>query len=59
MEFEETSPMENLAIELNSYKFSKNASYSDCTMATTLVILEKMQISAATTDGKLIAALNQ
>jgi translation initiation factor eIF-2B subunit epsilon len=31
LELEETSPMENLAIELNSYKFSQIATYADCT----------------------------
>ena len=58
MEFEETSPMENLAIELNSYKFSQNATYSDCTMASILAILEKMQITPEMSDGKLISSLN-
>jgi translation initiation factor eIF-2B subunit epsilon len=57
LEFEETSPMENLAIELNSYKFSQNASYADCTMAAILAILEKMQITEDTSDGKLVGTL--
>lgn len=57
MEFEETSPIENLSIELNSYKFSQNASYSDCTMAATLTILELMEITETMSDGKLVGAL--
>lgn len=57
MEFEESSPMENLAIELNSYKFSQNASYSDCTMASTLAMVERMEIDADMTDGKLVSSL--
>eukprot|EP00980_Cylindrotheca_fusiformis_P013493 scaffold3448_cov92-Cylindrotheca_fusiformis.AAC.3 len=57
MEFEESSPMENLAIELNSYKFSQNASYSDCTMASTLAMIERMEISKDMTDGKLVSSL--
>ena len=57
MEFEETSPIENLSIELNSYKFSQNASYSDCTMAATLAILERMEITESMSDGKLVGAL--
>jgi translation initiation factor eIF-2B subunit epsilon len=39
LEYEVTTPVENLAIELNSFKFSQNASYSDCTMAATMAIL--------------------
>jgi translation initiation factor eIF-2B subunit epsilon len=55
LEFEAgTSPIENLAIELNSYKFSQNASYSDCTMAAMLAILERMAIYDGMTDGKLV-----
>lgn len=55
LEFESTGPIENLAIELNSFKFSQNATYSDCTMAAMLAILEKMKITKGTTDGKLVA----
>ena len=57
LEFEETSPMENLAIELNSYKFSQNATYSDCTMASTLAMVERMEITADMSDGKLVSSL--
>jgi translation initiation factor eIF-2B subunit epsilon len=57
LEFEETSPMENLAIELNSYKFSQNASYADCCLGATLAILHKMEITSDMTDGKLVGAL--
>jgi translation initiation factor eIF-2B subunit epsilon len=56
LEFESsTSPIENLAIELNSYKFSQNASYSDCTMAATLALMEEMHIVKGSTDGKLVS----
>ena len=54
LEYEPTSPIENLAIELNSFKFSQNATYSDCTMAATLAILEEMSITKDTTDAKLV-----
>lgn len=57
IEHEMTSPIENLGIELNSYKFSQNATYSDCTMAATLAILEKMNISSEMGASKLVAAL--
>ena len=55
LEYESSSPIENLAIELNSFKFSQNASYSDCTTAAILAILEKMEITKDTGDAKLIA----
>merc|ERR1712179_3881 len=54
LEYESTSPIENLAIELNSFKFSQNASYSDCTMAAILAILEKMNITQQTSDVKML-----
>lgn len=57
LEFETSSPMENLAIELNSYKFSQNATYSDCAMGATLCVLELMKISKGISDGKLVGAL--
>jgi translation initiation factor eIF-2B subunit epsilon len=49
------SSMENLGIELNSYKFSQNASYSDCTMAIIMAIIEKMNITSSMSDGKLVS----
>ena len=55
LEFEATSPIENLAIELNSFKFSQNATYVDCTIAATLAIMERMQITPSLSDGKLIS----
>lgn len=57
LEHEMTSPVENLAIEMNSYKFSQNANYSDCTMAATLAILENMAINTGVSAGKLVSAL--
>lgn len=54
LEYEPASPIENLAIELNSFKFSQNATYVDCTTAATLAILEQMSITKDTTDGKLV-----
>ena len=45
LEYEMASSIENLAIELNSYKFSQNATYSDCTTAAIIAILERMEIT--------------
>mmetsp|Transcript_23648 Transcript_23648/g.33192 ORF Transcript_23648/g.33192 Transcript_23648/m.33192 type:complete len:791 (-) Transcript_23648:646-3018(-) len=58
-EHETSSPVENLAIELNSFKFSQNATYSDCTMAATLTILEKMEITSSMSAGKLVSSLKE
>jgi translation initiation factor eIF-2B subunit epsilon len=58
LEFDATGgggPIENLAIELNSYKFSQNATYADCTMAALLAILDRMNITATVGDGKLVS----
>ncbi|KAG7369559.1 eIF4-gamma/eIF5/eIF2-epsilon domain containing protein [Nitzschia inconspicua] len=58
MEFDDSVfPMENLSIELNSYKFSQNASFSDCTTSATLAMLQKMDITPDLKDGKLVAIL--
>ena len=55
LEYELSTPIENLAIELNSFKFSQNASYSDCTMAATMAIIERLGITANAKDSKLVA----
>jgi translation initiation factor eIF-2B subunit epsilon len=58
VEFDETCfPMENLSIELNSYKFSQNATYGDCTMSATFAMLQKMDITPEVKDGRLVATL--
>lgn len=59
MDFDDNgnTPMENLAIELNSYKFSQNATYSDCTMAATQTVLERLGITPDMSDGKLVSGL--
>lgn len=54
LEYELSTPIENLAIELNSFKFSQNASYADCTMAATMALLERLGITKNTKDKKLL-----
>jgi translation initiation factor eIF-2B subunit epsilon len=54
---EHYGPIENLAIEMNSFKFSQNATYCDCTMAAMLALLDKMEIDASMSAGKLVASL--
>jgi len=58
MEFDdECHPIENLAIELNSFKFSQNATYGDCATACLLSLLRKMEVSPSMTDGRLVSLL--
>mmetsp|Transcript_12795 Transcript_12795/g.26153 ORF Transcript_12795/g.26153 Transcript_12795/m.26153 type:complete len:422 (-) Transcript_12795:195-1460(-) len=58
MEFDDEShPIENLSIELNSFKFSQNATYSDCASACLLALLRKMEVSPAMKDGRLVSLL--
>jgi len=54
---EHEGAIENLAIELNSFKFSQNATYSDCTTAAMLAVLDKMKIDESMSAGKLVTAL--
>lgn len=54
LEYELNTPIENLAIELNSFKFSQNASYSDCTKAAIMAILERLNITEDSKDNKLV-----
>eukprot|EP00957_Ditylum_brightwellii_P040598 3073324-Ditylum_brightwellii.AAC.1 len=57
LEHEKTSPIENLAIEMNSYKVSQNSCYFDCSMATMLTILETLDITESMTTTKLTSSL--
>eukprot|EP00536_Pseudo-nitzschia_multiseries_P004887 jgi/Psemu1/189252/e_gw1.86.40.1 len=58
MEFDdEFHPIENLSIELNSFKFSQNATYSDCASACILSLLRKMEVSPSMSDGQLLSVL--
>jgi len=59
LEHETSSPIENLAIELNSFKFSQNASYSDCVAGATQAILERIDIKSDTTPTELLAVLKE
>lgn len=55
LEHEPTTPVDNLAIELNSFKFSQNATYGDLTMAAIMSIVEQLPFATNVSDGKLIA----
>jgi translation initiation factor eIF-2B subunit epsilon len=45
LDFDFESPIENLRIELNSFKFSQNATFGDCCSGITLAILENLQLT--------------
>ena len=58
MEFDDKChPIENLAIELNLFKFSQNATYDDCATTCMLSLLRKMELSPAMSDGQLLSSV--
>lgn len=57
LEHEPGTAVENLAIELNSFKFSQNATFADCITATTKAIVEKMNLNDDTPDMEFVKAL--
>merc|ERR1712194_526032 len=66
LEHETASPVENLRIELNSFKFSQNATYADCCKGTMMAVMEKILEElqecggdGVVTPGKLVAALKK
>jgi len=59
MEHEKSNNVSNLAIELNSFKFSQNASFADCSVAAMLAVLERMvqSLPPDAGPGKMALAL--
>lgn len=57
LEHEDDASIDNLAIELNSFKFSQNASFADCATAATQAVVEKMDITSSMSDIKLVGSL--
>ena len=55
MEHNISSPIENLRIELNSFKFSQNATFGECVTGAILAIFDRLDLTAETTAAKLIA----
>jgi len=51
-----SNPIENLRIELNSFKFSQNATFCDCVTGVMLAILERMNITSNISVAKLVAS---
>jgi translation initiation factor eIF-2B subunit epsilon len=51
-----SSPIDNLRIELNSFKFSQNATFGDCVSGAMLAVLERTNIVKDITSMKLVAS---
>eukprot|EP00558_Chaetoceros_sp_UNC1202_P001822 CAMPEP_0197260116 /NCGR_PEP_ID=MMETSP1429-20130617/83869_1 /TAXON_ID=49237 /ORGANISM="Chaetoceros sp., Strain UNC1202" /LENGTH=206 /DNA_ID=CAMNT_0042724347 /DNA_START=638 /DNA_END=1258 /DNA_ORIENTATION=- len=56
MDHDITSPIENLRIELNSFKFSQNATFGDCVTGATLAIFDRLNLTADVSGAKLISS---
>ena len=56
LDYDFASPIENLRIELNSFKFSQNATFSDCVSGTILAILERLKLTDDISAVKLVAS---
>ena len=62
LEHETSSPVENLRIELNSFKFSQNATYSDCCKGAMMAVMEKVldeYPDNVPSPGKLVVSLKK
>jgi len=62
LEHETSSPVENLRIELNSFKFSQNATYSDCCKGAIMAVMDKVleeYPDSVPSPGKLVASLKK
>jgi len=59
LDHETSSPVENLRIELNAFKFSQNATFGDCVHGAILAILDKLQITKDITAERLMINLKR
>lgn len=60
LEHETSSPVENLRIELNSFKFSQNATYADCCKGAIMAVLDKiLEKDESPSPGKLVSLLKK
>jgi translation initiation factor eIF-2B subunit epsilon len=56
LEHDVSSPIDNLRIELNSFKFSQNASFSDCITGAILAIFERLKLKEDISAAKLVTS---
>ncbi|KAL7522846.1 hypothetical protein ACHAWX_007564 [Stephanocyclus meneghinianus] len=60
LEHETSSPVENLRIELNSFKFSQNATYADCCKGAIMAVIDKiLEKSDSPSPAKLVSSLKK
>ena len=59
LDYDFSSPIENLRIELNSFKFSQNATFSDCVSGAILAILERLELTDDISPMKLVASFKK
>jgi len=56
LDHDTSSPIENLRIELNSFKFSQNATFGECVTGAILAIFERLKLTSDTSPAKLITS---
>lgn len=56
LDHEISSPIENLRIELNSFKFSQNASFGECVTGAMLAIFERLKLTPDVSAAKLVSS---
>jgi len=60
MEHDSFSPIENLMIELNGFKFSQNATFSDCVSGAILAVMDRMGLKeGVTSPSNLVQSLKK
>mmetsp|Transcript_36272 Transcript_36272/g.77343 ORF Transcript_36272/g.77343 Transcript_36272/m.77343 type:complete len:731 (+) Transcript_36272:807-2999(+) len=62
LDHEMSTPVENLRIELNSFKFSQNATYANCCQGATMAVVEKIleeMGGESISPAKLVASLKK
>jgi translation initiation factor eIF-2B subunit epsilon len=55
LEHDVNSDIGNLRIELNSFKFSQNASFGECVTGAMLAIFERLNMTSDISSGKLVS----
>mmetsp|Transcript_21620 Transcript_21620/g.30290 ORF Transcript_21620/g.30290 Transcript_21620/m.30290 type:complete len:842 (+) Transcript_21620:40-2565(+) len=59
LEHDLSNPIENLTIELNSFKFSQNATFGDCASGAILAIMERMDVISGMGPVKFVGAFKK
>jgi len=59
LEHDVSSDIGNLRIELNSFKFSQNASFGECVTGAMLAIFERLNMTSDISAGKLVSTFKE